>query len=86
MVVLFGCLAVQTDVSVGQGWRGQDPGVDGAGAAVAIVGVEVCAFVVWRGVEAHLFVAAGCLEFVIAAHVGDSRLADLCFNELEVLT
>lgn len=64
----FGCLAVGADGSGGQGWRGQDPRVDGAGAAVAVVGGEVGAFVGWRGSEAYLFVAAWGLEFVVAAH------------------
>jgi len=47
--------------------------VEGAGAAVAVVGVEVGAFVGWRGGETHLFVAAGSLKFVVAAHSEDLR-------------
>ena len=42
--------------------------MQGAGAAVPVVGVEVCAFVGWRGCETHLFVTAGGLEFVVATH------------------
>jgi len=62
--------------------------VEGAGAAVAVVGVEVGAFVRGRGCETHLFVAAGGLEFVVAAHFEDLRLltldSDLC-TSVEVM-
>lgn len=51
--------------------------MEGAGAAVAVVGVEVGAFVRWRGCETHFFVAAGGLEFVVAAHRDNLRLLAL---------
>ena len=51
--------------------------MEGAGAAVAVVGVEVGAFVGWRGGEAGLFVTARGLEFVVAAHRDNLRLLAL---------
>lgn len=56
--------------------------MDGAGAAVAVVGGEVGAFVGGGGGEAYLFVAAGGLEFVVAAHLGDLGMWTLDLDEL----
>lgn len=58
----------------GERWTGKDPRVDGASAAVAVVGEVVGAFVGGGGSETHLFVAAGGLKFVVAAHVEDLRV------------
>lgn len=43
--------------------------MDGASAAVAVVGEVVRASVGWGGLETSLFATAGSLEFVIAAHL-----------------
>ena len=49
--------------------------MNGAGAAVAVVGEVVGASVGGRGLKADFLVAAGGLEFVVAAHFEDfSRL------------
>jgi hypothetical protein len=74
--VFIGLLAVFTYLICGEWWEWEYPGVDGAGAAKAIVGEVVGAFVGGGGCKADFFVAAGGLEFVVAAHLGDLRLTD----------
>jgi hypothetical protein len=76
LLVFLGFLAVLAYLVCGERRQGEDPGVDGAGAAVASVGEVVGAFVGRGGCEADFFVAAGGLEFVVAAHLGDLRLID----------
>jgi hypothetical protein len=47
--------------------------VHGAGAAVAVVGEEVGAFMSGRGCKASFLMAARGLEFVVTAHLDDSE-------------
>jgi hypothetical protein len=74
--MFIGLLAVLAYFVCGEWWEGEYPGVDGAGAAVAGVGEVVGAFVGGGGCKADFFVAAGGLEFVVAAHLGELRLID----------